>query len=301
MKTRELSRIWAKVKSYISTVVSGKADKRVVAYPSVTSDWLFQDMGYVPSQAELNDILVIYLPNWQEDNAIVSVINALLASTDITGVTMGLESFRALSTAVVEFDTWGYNSMAPDNVVTNATLGTNTYLIYGTTDTVAPQLPMVQSTEPGYTGTISGTFDDTAAALEHFKGYDNNAYDIQVVAELLCDLEAAGGATISYTMTRNAFNALNVVIADIDTMGERVPNIESSAATQVTIYVPDYDAADEFECSFTCATDACVLTLPAGVVMADGFDFEGDRKAGAKVQVSIQDGIAGYLMVSPTT
>lgn len=282
--------LWAKVKSY--------AGKRVVAYPSVTSDWLFQDAGYVPSQAELNDILVNYLPNWQEDNAVVSVINALLASTDITGVTMGLESFRALSTATVEYGTWGYNSMAPGNVVTNATLGTNTYLIYGTTDTVAPQLPMVQSTVPGYTGTISGTFDDTDAALEHFKGYDNNAYDIQVVAELLCDLEAAGGATISYTMTRNAFNALNVVIADIDTMGERVPNIESSAATQVTIYVPDYDAADEFVFSFTCASDNCVLTLPAGVAMADGFDFSADRKAGAKFQISIQDGIAGYLIVS---
>lgn len=63
----------------------------------------------------------------------------------------------------------------------------------------------------------------------------------------------------------------------------------------------NYDAADEFVFSFTCASDNCVLTLPAGVAMADGFDFSADRKAGAKFQVSIQDGIAGYLMVSQTT
>lgn len=63
----------------------------------------------------------------------------------------------------------------------------------------------------------------------------------------------------------------------------------------------NYDAADEFVFTFTCATDNCVLTLPNGVAMADGFDFASDRKAGAKFQVSIQDGIAGYLMVSPTT
>lgn len=60
----------------------------------------------------------------------------------------------------------------------------------------------------------------------------------------------------------------------------------------------NYDEADEFVFSFTCATDSCVLTLPSGVQMADGFDFEGDRKAGAKFQVSIQDGMAGYLCLT---
>lgn len=298
MKTRELSRIWAKVKSYISTVVSGKADKRVVAYPSVTSDWLFQDMGYVPSQAELNDILVNYLPNWQEDNAIVSVINALLASTDITGVTMSLESFKALSTAVVEYDTWGYNTMAPGNVVINATLGTNTYLIYGTTDTVAPQLPMVQSTVPGYTGTISGAFDDTDAAIEYFKTLDSNAYDVQVVTELLNNLDINGGASQSYSLPISAFNALTSTMVWVDERDERIPNFDTATEAQVTVYVPDYTAADEFVFSFTCASDNCVLTLPSGVQMADGFDFSADRKAGVKFQVSIMDGIAGYLVVS---
>lgn len=94
---------------------------------------------------------------------------------------------------------------------------------------------------------------------------------------------------------------LNLIVSASPVLGADTYNLLGTTDSPVPTLPASYDNADEFECSFTCATDACVLTLPNGVKMADGFDFESDRKAGAKVQVSIQDGMAGYLMVSPTT
>lgn len=60
-----------------------------------------------------------------------------------------------------------------------------------------------------------------------------------------------------------------------------------------------YTEADEFLYSFTCATDACVVTLPQGVVLADGCDDFSEVAAGVWFQVSIMDGVAAYLCVTP--
>lgn len=60
-----------------------------------------------------------------------------------------------------------------------------------------------------------------------------------------------------------------------------------------------YTAADEFLYSFTCATDACVVTLPQGVVLADCCDDFSEVAAGVWFQVSIMDGVAAYLCVTP--
>lgn len=58
-------------------------------------------------------------------------------------------------------------------------------------------------------------------------------------------------------------------------------------------------AADEFLYRFTCATDACVVTLPSGVTLADGCDDFSEVAAGVVFQVSIMDGVAAYLCVTP--
>lgn len=60
-----------------------------------------------------------------------------------------------------------------------------------------------------------------------------------------------------------------------------------------------YTAADEFLYCFTCATDACVVTLPQGVVLADCCDDFSEVAAGVWFQVSIMDGVAAYLCVIP--
>lgn len=60
-----------------------------------------------------------------------------------------------------------------------------------------------------------------------------------------------------------------------------------------------YTAADEFLYSFTCATDACVVTLPEDVVLADCCDDFSEVAAGVWFQVSIMDGVAAYLCVTP--
>lgn len=60
-----------------------------------------------------------------------------------------------------------------------------------------------------------------------------------------------------------------------------------------------YTAADEFLYSFTCASDACVVTLPQGVVLADCCDDFSEVAAGVWFQVSIMDDVAAYLCVTP--
>ena len=60
-----------------------------------------------------------------------------------------------------------------------------------------------------------------------------------------------------------------------------------------------YTAADEFLYCFTCASDACVVTLPQGVVLADCCDDFSEVAAGVWFQVSIMDGVAAYLCVTP--
>ena len=134
----------------------------------------------------------------------------------------------------------------------------------------------------------------------------------------LVDAYVAGNDVLGLTLTRTGFNAINTVFVDMDTEGndimESANAVTNNPALSADNYVDygqtdavapvlpgNFTAADEFVFSFTCLSDNCELTLPKGVAWADGFDFEADRKAGAKVQVSIQDGMAGYLMVSPTT
>lgn len=57
--------------------------------------------------------------------------------------------------------------------------------------------------------------------------------------------------------------------------------------------------ADEFLCVFVCTDEQTTLTLPAGVVLGNGLDFEADRAAGRKFQLSIMDGIALYTYIDP--
>lgn len=67
----------------------------------------------------------------------------------------------------------------------------------------------------------------------------------------------------------------------------------------VVMLPASYTAADEFLYSFTCATDACVVTLPQGVVLADCCDDFSEVAAGVWFQVSIMDDVAAYLCVTP--
>lgn len=66
-----------------------------------------------------------------------------------------------------------------------------------------------------------------------------------------------------------------------------------------TITLPaSYDRADEFVFRFECGDASLSPALPAGVVLADGFDFS-ETAVGVVFQVSIMDGIAAYLCLTP--
>ena len=68
-----------------------------------------------------------------------------------------------------------------------------------------------------------------------------------------------------------------------------------------TITLPaSYDRADEFVFRFVCNDASLTPTLPSGVVMADNFEWS-EMAVGVVFQVSICDGIAAYLVLTPNS
>lgn len=68
-----------------------------------------------------------------------------------------------------------------------------------------------------------------------------------------------------------------------------------------TITLPAaYDRADEFVFRFVCGDASLTPTLPSGVTLADNFDFS-EMAVGVVYQVSIVDGIAAYLCLTPNS
>lgn len=66
-----------------------------------------------------------------------------------------------------------------------------------------------------------------------------------------------------------------------------------------TITLPaSYDRADEFVFRFVCNDASLTPTLPSGVVMADNFEWS-EMAVGVVYQVSIVDGVAAYLVLTP--
>lgn len=61
-----------------------------------------------------------------------------------------------------------------------------------------------------------------------------------------------------------------------------------------------YNRGDEFIFRFECGAADLSPVLPAGVVLADGFDFS-EMAVGVTYQVSIMDGVAAYLCITPNS
>ncbi len=126
-------------------------------------------------------------------------------------------------------------------------------------------------------------------------------------------LVAGNGATV--TLTKDCYQAFVSAADDFDTVGydsfyseNGVENNPSLTPTNYVVFgkidslAPDianveYTQADEFLFSFTCLTDNCALTLPNGIYYGNGLDFDADKAAGRRFQVSICDGIALYAFV----
>jgi hypothetical protein len=72
-------------------------------------------------------------------------------------------------------------------------------------------------------------------------------------------------------------------------------------ATWKPVTLPaSYDRADEFVFRFVCNDASLTPTLPTGVVMADNFEWS-EMAVGVVFQVSIVDGIAAYLVLTPNS
>lgn len=130
----------------------------------------------------------------------------------------------------------------------------------------------------------------------------------------LVDAYVAGNDVSGLTLTLAGFNAINTVFIDMDAEGNDMMTfanavtedpalsadnyVEFGQTDAVAPVLPDsFTAADEFLFTFICASDNCTLTLPSGVEYGNGLDFDSDKKAGRKFQVSICDGITLYAYV----
>lgn len=120
---------------------------------------------------------------------------------------------------------------------------------------------------------------------------DTSATYLSVVsAKLLRDnfyLKSEAMAKRTLVTTGSALTATTYV--DLGTTDTIAPTLPASPSR-----------ADEFVFTFTCQSAAPNITLPQGVALADGFDWS-EADAGVQFQVSIQDGIAAYLVLTPNS
>lgn len=126
-------------------------------------------------------------------------------------------------------------------------------------------------------------------------------------------LVAGNGATV--TLTKKNYQAFATAAVEFDVEGydsfepqNDVTNLVPLTPTNYVVFgstdslAPvianvEYTQADEFLFSFVCESDNCALTLPNGIYYGNGLDFDADKAAGRRFQVSICDGIALYAFV----
>lgn len=135
-------------------------------------------------------------------------------------------------------------------------------------------------------------------------------------AVALCNALVAGNGMQDVELSKGAHDAFSYAATEFDASGEydsfySENSVENNPALAPTNYVVfgrtnslaptiadvDYTEADEFLFTFVCSTDNCALTLPNGIYYGNGLDFDADKKASRKFQVSISDGIALYAFV----
>ena len=127
-----------------------------------------------------------------------------------------------------------------------------------------------------------------------------------------------GNDASTVTLSFNALDAFAHAAIDFDVMGydsfiyqnsvTHNPSLTTTNYVKLgitdsvspTIANVDYTEADEFIFTFTCESASPTITLPQDVALADGFDWS-EADAGVQFQVSIQDGIAAYLVLTPNT
>ena len=165
----------------------------------------------------------------------------------------------------------------------------------GKADTAIQSIPEVD--EITYAGQYaSGSVNDVERAIDDLYGSKQDTIsDLATIRS-----GAAAGATAvqpaalaskqdkrTLVTTGSALTATTYV--DLGTTDTIAPTLPASPSR-----------TDEFVFTFTCVSASPNITLPQGVALADGFDWS-EADTGVQFQVSIQDGIAAYLVLTPNT
>lgn len=147
----------------------------------------------------------------------------------------------------------------------------------------------------------------------YYNNWRNEDDAVRLVSKLV-----DGQSPTNVNTSKAFYAALNSAAVDLDTDGYDL-FVASSQATKIRLsadaYVDlgivnsvnlvgslpsDLTRTDEFLFTFTVGSSWSSITLPSGVVMADGFDWS-EAAEGVVFQVSIMDGVCAYLCVTPNS
>lgn len=169
----------------------------------------------------------------------------------------------------------------------------------------ANKVAVVTDAQPSYTINVT-RMDANAYAYT----YDEMEASGQFDADFMSAFAAASGIGEWSGLTPNQFNTLNEAMTMADVNGWSVSYTVSGGYTFLPGICYQLGAVNavsfalgaavggvlnEYAFSFTCQSDYTVLTLPSGVAMGNGLNFDSDRAEGRKFIVKIIDGIATYI------
>ena len=260
--TTLLTGLWAKVKSHVTTAINGLATKSELAnYCPIIEDERTQSIAAITGTAPFANLAdgQRIVLHFKYRNEASPTLQLTLSDGNIT-----------LAYPLYQ----NYNSGVGAITVQAMPAGSYGEFVYDATNS---RWVLIGKD-------VNTTYSNTSQA-----DINNSAQGSRLIEpKLLRDnfyLKSEAMAKRTLVTTGSALTATTYV--DLGTTDTIAPTLPASPSR-----------ADEFVFTFTCVSASPNITLPQGVALADGFDWS-EADAGVQFQVSIQDGIAAYLVLTP--
>lgn len=257
-----LTGLWAKVKSHVTTAINGLATKSELAnFCPIIEDTRTSAVATITGVAPFSELV-----DGQKIIVKLKYKTSANATLTLTGLTSALPIYARCNT--------NNNSDITAIYVNGFVAGTFMELIYDAANSrwVCTNYDRVMT----YEALTQNRIDTSSSA------------QCVVTGQLLRSnfyLKSEAMAKRTLVTTGSALTTDTYV--DLGTTDTIAPTLPASPSR-----------ADEFVFTFTCVSASPNITLPSGVSLADGFDWS-EADAGVKFQVSICDGIAAYLVITP--
>lgn len=145
---------------------------------------------------------------------------------------------------------------------------------------------------------VAYVYDDGSVAYKFDKALIDSSELARALADKadIADLAAVAAAVATKADKRSYVD--NSADASVELSVSTYNDLGTLSTWKPVTLPASYNRADEFVFRFECGDADLSPALPSGVVLADGFDFS-EMAVGVVFQVSIMDGIAAYLVLSP--